>query len=108
MSDHHGQWQAQGDDITEPPGGHCKEWGQNAVPTKGEGLQWLVCVVGMCTSAQRRRREARAQRQAERFVSRAPREGYPTTSKHFYAQDDRYPDARIDVEVYGMAFQDDT
>ncbi|MFH0899323.1 MAG: hypothetical protein V2A73_01710 [Pseudomonadota bacterium] len=38
MSKHHGQWQAQGDDIKKT--GHRREWGQDTVPTKGEGLTW--------------------------------------------------------------------
>lgn len=32
-------------------------------------------------------------------------EGYPSTMKPFYAHDDSYPDARVDLEIYGMAFK---
>ncbi|HFE45574.1 MAG TPA: hypothetical protein ENJ18_08770 [Nannocystis exedens] len=103
MNNHHGQWQAQGDDIDAR--GHCVEWGEIKVPTKEQGRDWLGEVAGKCTRSQRRRREGRACRDARRFIDRAPAEGYPTTSKHFYARDDAYANARIDLEIYGMAFR---
>jgi hypothetical protein len=106
MSEHYGQRQAQGDDIQDPPHGHCQEWGQDIVPTKPEGLGWLTAVNAMCTASQRQRRVGRAFAAAERFVRRAPQGGYPTTMKPFYARDDSYPDARVDLEIYGLAFRD--
>jgi hypothetical protein len=106
MSNHHGQWQAQGDDIKNPPRGHRKEWGQATVPTKPQGLGWLQEVVDMCTDSQYRRREVRGFRAAEKFVRRAPPDGYPTMMKSFYANDDKYRDARVDLEIYGKAFAD--
>lgn len=107
MSAHYGQWQAQGDDIDDPPKGHCREWGQDDVPTKGQGLAWLAETSAMCTKSQRKRREGDACADAVRFVRRAPAGGYPSMSRHFYANDDAYPDARIDVEIYGLAFRDE-
>lgn len=101
MSKNSGQWQAQGDDIGGK--GHCVEWGQDAVPTKQQGLTWLGQVEAACAHKQRERR-AGSFRDARRFVQRAPPGGYPSTSRHFYADDDRYPDARVDLEIYGMAF----
>jgi hypothetical protein len=77
------------------------------VPTKEQGTQWLGEVSVKCTHGQRARREGRACRDARKFVQRAPAGGYPTSSRHFYARDDRYPNARIDVEIYGLAFKDD-
>ncbi len=107
MSNHSGQWQAQGDDIDDPPRGHCVEWGEAEVPTKEQGRGWLGEVADKCTKTQRRRRSGRACRDAKKFIARAPAEGYPTTSKHFYARDDAYVNARIDLEIYGMAFRND-
>lgn len=107
MSKHHGQWQAQGDDIKNPPKGHCREWGQDSVPTKTDGLGWLAEVAAMCTVSQRDRRTPVACRKAKRFVRRAPPEGYPTMSVHFPAPQDAYKNARIDLEIYGDAFADD-
>lgn len=106
MSEHYGQWQAQGDDIKDPPKGHCHEWGQDVVPTKPDGLTWLEAVKAQCTASQRARREQRAFSRADRFVRRAPPDGYPTTHKHFYAEDDAFPDARVDLEIYGLAFRE--
>jgi hypothetical protein len=103
MSTYYGQWQAQGEDIANP--GHCRTWGQETVPTKDEGLAWLGEVAGMCTASQRKRRQDKGFNAAERFVRRAPAEGYPTTSKHFYAGDDAYLDARVDLEIYVLAFR---
>ncbi|MDP3571090.1 MAG: hypothetical protein Q8S42_10705 [Archangium sp.] len=102
MSNHHGQWQAQGDDIPKP--GHRRMWGQELVPTKQQGREWLIEVQEMCQRAELRRREE-AFRDAQRFLSRAPVEGYPSTMKPFYAYDDSYPNARVDLEIYGLAFQ---
>lgn len=107
MSKNHGQWQAQGADIKDPPKGHCKEWGQDSTPTKEEGLGWLAEVAAMCTGSQRKLREKSACPDAKLFVRRAPAGGYPTTSKHFYARSGTYRNARIDLEVYGMAFRDE-
>lgn len=67
----------------------------------------LADVAAKCTSGERKRRQNRACRDAQRFVSRAPRGGYPSMSKHFYAGDDSYRNARIDLEIYGLAFKDD-
>lgn len=103
MSDHHGQWQAQGDDVDGNRTGHRKHWGQAGVPTKANGLAWLLEVSGMCTHSQRKRRE-NACKAARRFVRRAPIEGYPTMRKTFSANDSHCRNARIDLEVYGMAF----
>ena len=107
MSKHAGQWQAQGDDIKNPPKGHRREWGQDDVPTKRQGSSWLEEVLEMCTGGQRQRRLGQAYREAARFVRRAPAAGYPSMSKHFYCRDDAYPNARIDLEIYGMAFRSD-
>lgn len=107
VSQHYGQWQAQGGDMADPSKGECIEWGQDEVPTKRDGLTWLGGVMDRCTHSQRRLRQVRAELEARRFVQRAPAAGYPTTSRHFYARDDRYPDARIDLEIYGLAFKDD-
>lgn len=102
MSRHHGEWQAQGRDIGGR--GHRVAWGQERVPTKTEGTTWLQAVLSQCTASERDRRERRALRDAERFLRRCPPEGYPTTSEHFYARCDSHPDARIDLEIYGLAF----
>jgi hypothetical protein len=103
VSKNHGQWQAQGADIGGK--GHCVPWGQESVPTKADGVSWLWDVAKMCTQSERERREGRACRAARRFVSRAPLTGYPSTMRSFYSLDDAYPDARIDVEIYGQAFR---
>ena len=105
MSEHYGQWQAQGDDMPTTKG-RTTEWGQDSVPDKNDGLAWLMDVAEQCTAGERARREARACPQAVRFVMRCPPEGHPLTSKHFYARDDRYKNARIDLEIYGRAFCD--
>jgi len=75
MSNSHGQWQAQGDDV--PGRGHVVGWTEVAVPTRDQGLRWLGDVIDMCTARQRRTRD-RAYRDAKRYVERAPGEGYPT------------------------------
>lgn len=103
VSEHHGEWQAQGDDI--PGRGHRVSWGQADVPTKAQGLAWLGAIATHCTESVRKRRE-RACRDAKRFVDRAPVEGYPSMMKSFYCGGDRYPNARIDLEIYGLAFRD--
>jgi hypothetical protein len=108
MSKHHGQWQAQGKDIKDPHKGYRREWGQDTVPTKPQGLGWLDEVAEMCTASEFRRREVGGFRAAEKFVKRAPPDGYPTMMRSFYAKDDRYPNARVDLEIYGMAFADQT
>lgn len=105
MSKNSGEWQAQGDDI--PGRGHRVDWGQDEVPTKTQGLRWLHEVGEECTGSQRSRRETTACRDARRFVARVPPEGYPTTSRQFYARDGHYKNARIDLEIRGMAFKDD-
>jgi hypothetical protein len=107
MSEHYGQWQAQGDDIKNPPKGHCRTWGQDTAPTKDEGCTWLGGVMEMCSASQRRCRQARAYPSAQRFVRRAPPEGYPTTSVHFYAFRDSGRNERIDLEIWGYAFRND-
>lgn len=105
MSEHYGQWQAQGDDMPTTKG-RTVEWGQDTVPNKEDGLRWLTEVAMQCTASERERREGRACPQAIKFVNRCPPGGHPRTSKHFYARDDRYKNARIDLEIYGLAFRD--
>ncbi|MBX3270374.1 MAG: hypothetical protein KF729_08950 [Sandaracinaceae bacterium] len=103
MSEHHGQWQAQGDDVSGR--GHRVTWGQDVVPTKADGLEWLEQLAANCSKGEGKRRE-RACRDAKRFVCRAAPEGHPSMMKSFYCRDDAYPNARIDVEIYGFAFRD--
>jgi hypothetical protein len=80
--------------------------GRDTVPNKEDGLRWLTEVAMQCTASERERREGRACPQAIKFVNRCPPGGHPRTSKHFYARDDRYKNARIDLEIYGLAFRD--
>ncbi|MCC7542661.1 MAG: hypothetical protein IT379_40975 [Deltaproteobacteria bacterium] len=104
MSKHFGGWQAQGSDVQDP--GHRREWGQDVPPTKPEGTQWLGELADMCTPAQHDVRSATACPKALQFVRRAPKEGFPTMSCHFYATKHRGRGApRIDVEIWGLAFQ---
>lgn len=103
MSEHYGQWQADGDDLTN--GKQRVEWGQDTVPTKQEGRAWLAAVAKKITSGERIRREPRACRDAKRFVERCPPQAYPSTMRRFYADNDK-PTACIDLEIYGLAFCD--
>lgn len=105
MANHSGQWQAQGDDIKTPPNGHCVTWGHGYIPTKSEGHGYLDQVIDKCQKKEKKLRED-AEIKARRFIDRSPPEGYPTASKHFYCNSDVYKNARIDLEIYGMAFCD--
>lgn len=102
VSEHHGQWQAQGDDI--PERGHSRVWACDDVPTNRQGMDWLAELMAKCERRQATRR-ARAHKDAMRFLERAPSEGYPSLQRSFYARDDDYKNARIDVEIYGCAFR---
>jgi hypothetical protein len=108
---HRGRWQAQGDDIKKPKGGHSVPWNQAIAPTKEQGVQNLTQLYGLC-EAQQRKLRATVFKKAERYVHRAPPEGYPASGKNkpFYVdpQNPRYPDARIDLDIKaGMAFTDE-
>ncbi len=104
MSDHHGQWQADGDDLK--TGKQCVLWGQDTVPTKEDGHRWLAEVSSKLTHGERKRREPRACNDAKKFIRRAPPEGYPSTMRRFHVDKDKPTGACIDLEIYGMAFCD--
>src|SRR4051812_8106229 len=108
INPHRGRWQAQGDDITRPAGGHSVVWDQAAAPTKVQGIENLSQLAGRCEDRQRRLRTT-AFLKAERYVHRAPEGGYRAEAKNkpFYVdpRNPRYPDARIDLDIKaGMAF----
>lgn len=103
MSKHSGQWQADGDAIKRGGGKQCVEWGQDTVPTKGDGRRWLAQVSDMVTHGERKRLAPNACKDAKKFVRRAPVDGHPTTARRFFADDDT-PSACIDLEIYGLAF----
>jgi hypothetical protein len=79
-------------------------WGHDDVPTQAQGHGYLREVEVMCADREQKRRE-RAFRDARRFISRAPPGGYPSTMRPFYGKDDAYRNARVDLEIYGLAFR---